>query len=199
MYHSLFYYITFTLFISNVYSFKLITTNRNRLAKSFEIRMSSNNNIPNDISIYDKILDTYDNTMNTNSLLPDSSIHSLTGADNLGFILWTYIAYQGLFTTSGRPAEWILPYISTVLNSKDQAWYQDFQDGYRFLVPSTIELIRIVIFSILGYALNQCIINSFNGDLFWTWSIGACLALPAALINVSRTKLPSREEGEQVV
>jgi hypothetical protein len=47
-------------------------------------------------------------------------------------------------------------------------------------------------FLLLGFWTNFVINYSFGGDLFWGWSTGACLSLPASILTLSRIKRPTR-------
>jgi len=136
------------------------------------------------------------NTLDDQLLLPETSIHSLSGGENLGILLWTFVLYQGLFTTSGRPADWIVKPLAILFRKTNETWYQDYDRGYYFECPPSIELSRIGVFFVLSVAWNRLLINSLGDDSFWGWSIGACLAIPSALIALSRDKPPTREVAE---
>lgn len=165
--------------------------------------------VPREVGIEDKVLNLPSVAASTPMLVPDNSIATLDGGENLGLILWAFVLYNGLFAISGRPAEWVLPVLARVVgvdvdntNSttdsyKDQdAWYRDYSDGYSFEVPPSVEFIRFGMFAILGYYANVFIVSSLGGDAFWGWSIGACLFIPSALLNAAREKLVTRQEAE---
>ena len=103
--------------------------------------------IPTDISVDDKIA-----ALATIKLVPDTSIDTFIGGDNLGVLLWTFVLYNGIFAISGKPADWLLPLIariigidveasSTELQEKETTvWYAAYKDGYYFEVPPLIEV-----------------------------------------------------------
>ena len=62
-------------------------------------------------------------------LAPNNDIATLDGALNLGGMLWGFVLYCGLFTTAGRPAEWILPIIAKLFSKDTEKWYIDAKDG----------------------------------------------------------------------
>lgn len=45
---------------------------------------------------------------------------------------------------------------------------------------------RFGFFIVLGYLANISWVSLFDGDQFWGWSTGFCLALPALLVNAGR-------------
>ena len=152
--------------------------------------------IPVEISSIDTITSTTSNTITSiPSNIPNTSIQTLDGGDNLGTLLWSYIMYNGI-TTNGKPADWYLPIISKVFNTYNEEWYKDYTDGYAFEVPILVEVVRVTTFLALGYYINLAIINSFDYDNFWGWSIGICLSIPSALLNASREKPISRTLGQ---
>lgn len=165
---------------------------RSRLA------LVSNRNVPLELSIDDKVLDPFQ-LINSDTLLPNTSIATLVGGENLGFLLWSYVLFQGLFTLPGRPAEWILPIAATLFNDGDKLWYREYTDGFVFLTPVYVDLFRFVLFGLAGYYVNQLVIWSLGGDSFWGWSIAACLAIPATFINLFRDKRSTRKESEMIV
>ena len=129
-------------------------------------------------------------------LLPNAEVHSLDGGGFLGAMLWTFVLYNGLFGLAGRPADWTLPLLAKISKQESAEWYLNYKSGYDYFVPPTLEALRVSFFGVLGYLLNDSIVSSFDGDIFWGWSIGTCLAIPSALINVSRDKRISREKSE---
>jgi hypothetical protein len=149
-------------------------------------------NIPSDLNYDDTSFSAIDASNAGSMLLPNTDIHELSGAVNLGVIIWTFVLYNGLFTTSGQPSDWILTPISRILNQSWQPWYQDFKQGFQYQVPYQVDLIRIVFFVALSWLVNQGILALFDGDSYWCWAIGACLAIPSGLISVSRDKRPTR-------
>ena len=78
----------------------------------------------------------------------------------------------GIFTSSLSPSELIIPYIAEVLQLKDDKWYRNFTEGLQYECPPIVDLIRVVIFTALGYLINTIILLSFENDSFWGWSIG---------------------------
>ena len=81
----------------------------------------------------------------------------------------------GLFTTAGKPAEWVIPSIVQSLGGdmKVEQWYIDFESGYSYATPVLVDVCRLVIFLFLGYYLNALVNNIFDQDTFWGWSSGA--------------------------
>ncbi len=130
------------------------------------------------------------------SLVPDISIVNLEGGGNLGLILWAFLLYQGLVPDRGRPAEWILPFVVKILNAEEDQWYKDHQDGYDFTVPPTAEAVRTAIFFAAGYYVNLLVLNSFDNDAFWCWSIAGSLSIPAGMFSLARPKPVSRKTAE---
>lgn len=129
-------------------------------------------------------------------LLPDTTVQSLYGADNLGTLLWTFVLFNGLLTTSGSPSNWILRPLGKVLGQANETWYADYLDNYYFECPLKVDVARAAIFLSLGYTMDRIIVESFGGDSYWGWSIGASLSIPAALIKLARGKPPTREAAE---
>jgi hypothetical protein len=129
-------------------------------------------------------------------LSPNIDIHELDGGSFLGVMLWTYVVYNGIFGKIGRPADWVLPIIANAFNMQDEEWFKNFKGGYDYFPPPQVELLRVCFFALLGFAVNTLCIQSFDGDVFWGWSTGICLAMPSALISISRDKLLSREKSE---
>jgi len=172
-------------------------TKRHKVSHS-RLALVSNRNVPLDLSIDDKVSDLFQ-LINPDTPLPNTSIATLVGGENLGFLLWSYVLFQGLFTLPGRPAEWVLPVAATLFNDVDKLWYRDYTDGFAFLTPVYIDLFRFMLFGVAGYYGNQLVIWSLGGDSFWGWSIAACLAIPSTFINLFRDKLPTRMESEMIV
>lgn len=124
--------------------------------------------IPVEISSTDSIVSNTNTITNSiiNNPVPNNSIDTLEGGDNLGTLLWSYILYNGLFT-NGKPADWYLPVASKVFNNDNDEWYKDYIDGYSFEVPVLIEAVRFATFFALGYYVNLAIITLFDSDSFW--------------------------------
>ena len=121
--------------------------------------------IPVEISSTDSIVSNT-NTITKSVNIPNTSIDTLEGGDNLGTLLWSYILYNGIFT-NGKPADWYLPVVTKVFSNDNDEWYKDYIDGYSFQVPILIEAVRFATFFILGYYVNLTIINIFDSDSFW--------------------------------
>lgn len=155
-------------------------------------RLSMVRPIPVEISSTDTVPPVAQETL----LLPNVEVHSLDGGGFLGAMLWTFVLYNGLFGLAGRPADWTLPLLAKISRQESGEWYLNFKSGYDYFVPPALEAIRVGFFGLLGYVLNESIVSSLDGDIFWGWSIGTCLAIPSALINVSRDKRISREKSE---
>lgn len=188
---------------------KFRTTPKNAMMQDFSTALAQL--VPREVGIEDKIA----TIAQTPVLVPDNSVISLDGGDNLGLLLWAFVLYNGLFAVSGRPADWIIPVMARVAgvnidaiennsgestgntNSPAQdAWYRDYKDGYAFECPPLVELYRFAFFVIIGYYADALVVAGFGGDSFWGWSIGACLAIPSALLGGAREKLPTRQEAE---
>lgn len=129
-------------------------------------------------------------------LEPVTTISSLNGGGNLAVLLWSYVLYQGLLTTSGRPAEWVLPLFVTIFQQQEEQWYLDYQEGYSFTVPPLIEASRCFFFVVLGYYISSTLIASLDGDAFWGWATSGALSIPASLIMFARPKRTSRSVAE---
>ena len=151
--------------------------------------------IPVDISSTDLMSSRYAEIQQQSVLIPDTSIQTLDGGWNLGFLLFTYVLYNGIFGKIGRPADWLLPSLSKVTQQEETEWYKNFQEGYSYDVPPLVEALRVAVFAILGFGLETAWVASFGGDTFWAWSTGICLALPSSLITLARDPLPTREEN----
>ena len=152
--------------------------------------------IPVEISSLDTITTTATTSVPTIPItIPNTDIETLDGGDNLGTLLWSFVLYNGIFT-SGKPADWYLPIVGKVLNTDNEQWYKDYIDGYEFDVPVIVEAVRAATFLALGFYINLAIITIFDNDTFWGWSIGMCLAIPSALLNASRDKLITRKLGQ---
>lgn len=132
-------------------------------------------------------------------LEPVTTISSLDGGGNLAVLLWSYILYQGLLTTSGRPAEWVLPLFVTIFQQQEEQWYLDYQEGYSFTVPPLIEASRCLFFLVLGFYTSSIVIASLDGDSFWGWATSGALSIPASLIMLARPKRTSRSVAELAV
>lgn len=129
-------------------------------------------------------------------LEPITTIVQLEGAANLGVLLWAFVLYQGPFTTSGRPAEWVLPIVAKGLNCEKEQWYLDYKEGFKFSVPPAVELVRVLFFLSLGYYVDMLTIASFDGDSYWGWAISGSLFIPVGLLALARgaEKAETREE-----
>lgn len=148
--------------------------------------------IPVELSSTDKVMDI---AAKVSLVIPDNGVEVLNGAENLGALLWAFVLYNGLFTTSGRPADWILPFVAKAMGQDDQEWYQDYTDGYSFICPPIAELPRFSFFLAIGWFANLAWIQILDGDSFWGWSTGACLSIPALLLALSRPRLLTRAEA----
>jgi len=84
----------------------------------------------------------------------------------------------GLFTTAGKPAEWVIPGIVSALGGemKDDQWYKDFESGYSYETPVLVDAFRLALFLILGFYFNAFVDYIFDQDAFWGWSSGAWFA-----------------------
>lgn len=150
---------------------------------------------------------------NSASSLPDvylvpvvpSSPSSFDGADNLGGILWAISLYFGIFQPLfqrnsvyfSQPSEWLLYPLAKALQQEQEDWFVNFSEGLQYQTPPLVDLGRAIFFVLLGFWTNFVIVNSLGGDMFWGWSTGACVALPATLLSFSRIKRPSREDVDQ--
>jgi len=155
--------------------------------------MLSLSNIPSELSSDDK----YSGVMTSSQApLPNVEILQLSGSENLGALLWAFVLFNGLFTTIGKPGDWILPVIAKIIRQEQDEWFIDFKDGYRYQCPPLVDMIRFILFITLGFYSNTLWSASLGGDSFWGWSTGACLAIPSGLLSVARDKLPTREESK---
>eukprot|EP01041_Mallomonas_annulata_P002236 gene2236-4345_t len=148
------------------------------------------NNIPVELSGQDSILGLQPLS---EVPTPNIDIVQLDGGDNLGALLWAFTLFNGLFTTAGRPGDWILPILAKLFQQENEEWFLNYKDGYDYNCPPFIDAARFTFFIICGYFSNKYWIMLFDGDSFWGWSTGACLSIPAALISVSRDKRLTRE------
>lgn len=134
-------------------------------------------------------------------LNPQTEISSFDGAGNLGAALWSVSLYYGLFQPFfkgnsvfiSQPSEWLLYPIARGLGEEESEWFKNFEEGLQYQTPPAVDVIRGAFFVALGFWTNHVIVDGFGGDLFWGWSTGACLALPATLLSYSRIRRPSRE------
>eukprot|EP01031_Cornospumella_fuschlensis_P032687 gene32687-39520_t len=156
-----------------------------------EIQRVSNGDIPSEISS----LDTASPPSLSGMILPDTSIVSLYGADNLGIILWTFVLYNGLYVTPLRPVDAFIPLVAQLVQQEGSQWYKDFQDGFSCQKPPLVDFITISFFILAGYLLNSFVNSSLGGDHSWGWSIGACLAIPSGLFSVAKSKKLTREDA----
>ena len=148
--------------------------------------------IPSDLSASDPLSSS---VLPSSELVPNIDIHPLDGGSFLGLLLWSYVLYNGLFGLAGRPADWLLPSLAKVLKEEEKEWFKDFSEGFSYFCPPPLELLRVALFLSLGFLVNSACIASFDGDDFWTWSIATCLAIPSALINLSRDPRLTRERS----
>ena len=127
------------------------------------------------------------------------------GADNLGGILWSIALYYGIFQPLfqresvffSQPSEWLLYPLAKGLQQEEEDWFLDFKEGLQYQAPPIVDFTRAFFFLAMGFLTNRAIVNSLGGDLFWGWSTGACLALPAALLSYSRIRRPTRESVDK--
>lgn len=124
-----------------------------------------------------------------------TDIKAINGLDNLGLIIWTILLFNGLFTTSGKPSEWVLPGIAKLVKQTWKPWYIDYSQGFQYQLPIEIEIIRVLFFVTLSYLVNQVILGLFEGDEYWTWAIGLALLIPSSLLTLARNKRSSREDA----
>jgi hypothetical protein len=155
-----------------------------------------NGPIPSELSVDDTIL-SY-NAIEP-FLLPDTSINTLVGSNNLGMLLWAFVLFNGLYIIPTRPSDAVLPLIAKLFNESNAEWFKDFQEGFAYTCPPAVDFARLFCFLGCGYAMNSFIISTLEGDDFWGWSIGACLALPSGLLTLSRTPLLTRADSQQQV
>lgn len=148
--------------------------------------------VPVDISAFDKVATLGPGTP---ELVPDTTIKTLDGGDNLGALVWAVVLYNGIFL-SGKPADWVLPPLAAALSSSEESWFKDYRAGYSFRTPPVVDFMRFALFLVAGYYFNVLIVTSLGGDTFWGWSIATCLAIPSGLLNASRPRRLSREEVE---
>ncbi len=128
-----------------------------------------------------------------NLVVPTTKVVELDGGSNLAILLFAYTLYQGLFTT-GRPADWTLPIFATIFNVKEEQWFLDYKDGFSFEVPPLIEAARCIFFLGLGYVAAMTWIAALEGVSFYGYATAACLAGPAALLQLARSKPQSRAD-----
>ena len=144
--------------------------------------------VPSEISATDKVQYlTIDNSG------PNVDIISLTGANELGALIWGYNIY--LFITLFRQTDIFIVLLAKMTGGENRQWYLDFKDGYKYDVPAPFDLLRIGLTICLGYFVNKVLIGAFDGDSFWGWSTAVCIAIPSSLISLSVEKLKTREEG----
>ena len=161
------------------------------LSSSARLFRVSNGEIPSEISS----LDTASPPSLSGMILPDTSIVSLYGADNLGVILWTFVLYNGLYVTPLRPVDAFIPLVAQLVQQEGSQWYKDFQDGFSCQKPPLVDFITISFFILAGYLLNSFVNSSLGGDHSWGWSIAACLAIPSGLFSVAKSKKLTREDA----
>lgn len=155
--------------------------------------MLSFKDIPSEISSDD----AYSGALSISQIpMPNVEISQLNGSENLGTLLWSFVLFNGLFTTIGKPGDWILNLIAKVVQQEEKEWYVDFKAGFRYQCPPVVDAIRFAFFITIGYYANFLWTASLGGDPFWGWSTGACLAIPSGLLSVARDKPPTRKESE---
>ncbi len=160
------------------------------------LRISKLRLIPQEISSIDSIKSIA--SLDPQILLPNTAIKQLDGGSNLGAILWTYVLFNGFFPFSKTPADAMLSLLANVTGAEKnkEQWFLDFQEGFEFFCPPTIELTRLSIFMGLGWYANNLWISILDGDVFWGWSTAMCLCIPTALITASRGKRITRQQAE---
>jgi hypothetical protein len=84
--------------------------------------------------------------------------------------------------------------LAKILGEDKSEWYVDFKEGFQFDVPAPIDFARFGFFALIGFTFNSAITQAFGGDLFWGWSTGACLTIPATLLTLFRPKRPTRAD-----
>jgi hypothetical protein len=184
--------ILFLAILNSVYSFQNLHKNNVHFKVNKFSVVPTRLNIPVDISSTDKL--SFDPNLST--LVPNTDISSLSGGDNLGTILWAVLLFNGIFPIAGKPCDWVLPWIAKPLNMTESDWIKDYETGYAFSCPPTVDAIRFVFFLFLGYYVNQMVISSLGGDEFWGWSIAMSLLIPSSLITAAREEKPTREKAE---
>lgn len=129
-------------------------------------------------------------------LEPVTKVVELEGGTNLGVLLWAFVLYQGIFTTAGRPADWVLPVVAKGLNCESEQWYIDYRENFPYTVPPAVELVRVLFFLSLGYYADGLVINSFGSDPYWGWATAGSLSIPIGLLALARgaDKKATREE-----
>ena len=152
--------------------------------------------VPVDISSTDSVVSRAADIERQAALLPDTTIQTLDGGFNLGFLLFTFVLYNGLFGKAGRPADWVLPALAKVTQQENKGWFANYKEGYFYNVPPAVEALRVLLFGLTALGVETAWINAFDGDTFWAWSTGICLALPSSLIALSRDPLSTREQAQ---
>lgn len=188
--------------------YKLSRTSFRKYAGTHQSPMSKSlRSIPSEINFDDKYATMF---QSSNNLMPNTGVESLDGGFNIGVVLWSYILYNGIFTTAGRPSDWILPLIYNAqryifsFNQQDNehtqsSWLTDYVEGFDFSVPYDIEITRVFIFTLLSYGFNLLLLNLFEQDTYWCWSIGACLFIPSALLSIARDKPLTRDRANYLM
>lgn len=130
-------------------------------------------------------------------LEPVTKVVQLEGGSNLGVLLWAFVLYQGIFTTAGRPADWVLPVVAKGLSCESEQWYKDYVEGFSYVVPPAAELCRVLFFLSLGYYFDMLVIRAFDGDVYWGWATAGSLSIPIGLLALARgaDKKETREES----
>lgn len=149
--------------------------------------------VPADISSTDIISDVLTNS--NHLFVPNTSIQSLDGGSNLGAMLWAFVLFNGIGPNQLKPADWLLEIALNVTKS-DEPWQRDFRDGYDFICPPEIELVRLIGFIGFGYLTNLGWIALLDGDAFWGWSTALSLCIPTGLLALSRPRRVPREEAK---
>lgn len=119
-------------------------------------------------------------------IAPVTDIQALEGAGNLGILLWAFVLYQGIFTTAGRPADWLLNVFGLLPGVKEALWYRDFKAGFAHTVPPAVEAGRVAFFLVLGFYVCGLTTSAFDGDAYWGWAIPGSLTIPVGLLALVR-------------
>ena len=190
-------------FITETCGFLKYDAKRNRCRARKKLRMI----VPVPVETTEKLVSTNPATFTSvtkavdftaNLVLPTTEVVELDGGGNLATLLFAYTLYQGLFT-NGRPGDWILPVFATIFNAKEEQWFLDYKDGFSFEVPPLIEAARCIVFLGFGYIVATTWVAALEGISFYGYATAACLAGPAALLQLARRKPPSRTEFDLAV
>jgi len=119
-------------------------------------------------------------------LAPVTDIQTLEGAGNLGVLLWAFVLYQGVFTTAGRPADWLLNVFGVLPGLDEETWFKDFKAGFSYTVPPAVEAGRVAFFLVLGFYVCGLTTSAFDGDAYWGWAVPGSLTIPVGLLALVR-------------